>query len=256
MQGKRRIAELTGHLTRLQAERSLHGDNAQLAPEAQKPQLPLPSSPTCGQSTSRTWRESGLGSRRSTCTGRRSVFPRRAGGGPSPVTSATATRGKKTAEGPRRELRRSTSSHDQPECRSVGGERGLRAAETKPPRQAEGGPSLRGRGPACAPGTSCVRLLLLLQPPGRCPRGPRAPLRPQVPQERAEVRHEASRAGGRLQVGRNFLAAGPWTPTARARRLLRLSSAPRPPPCYAHCSLRSAQYFFLLATLTVLRAVP
>lgn len=91
MQGKRRIAELTGHLTRLQAERSLHGDNAQLARDAQKPQLPLPSSPTCGQSTSRTWRESGLGSRRSTCTGRRSVFPRRAGGGPSPVTSATAT---------------------------------------------------------------------------------------------------------------------------------------------------------------------
>ena len=110
MQGKRRIAELTGQVTRLQAERSLHGENAQLAREAQKLQLPLPAQPHVrvehvphlerkrpGEEAQHVHGETQLPG---ACRG-------------LAVARHVGDRCEKMAEGPRRGLRRSTSSHDQ-----------------------------------------------------------------------------------------------------------------------------------------------
>lgn len=105
MQGKRRIAELTGQVTRLQAERSLHGENAQLAREAQKLQLPLPAQPHV-----RVEHVPHL-ERKRAARARGDAASRGCRG--LAVARHVGDRCEKMAEGPRRGLRRSTSSHDQ-----------------------------------------------------------------------------------------------------------------------------------------------
>lgn len=190
-----RTAALTGQPSRAE-EGSLHREDARPEPEAQRLQLRLAIRPR-----TRLEHVLRLGTRGAAACRWRSSFPGRAGAWPSPSGLRLHDLHERMAEALGTEAQGTASSHAQ-----VGLPRGRRAQERRGPlcgrsqsrhlRQ-RSAPAFGAAVPpvprtACTRGSSC-------SPQTSAP-GPRAPLRPQVPQERAGVSQEGSGARGRLQV--------------------------------------------------------
>ena len=232
MQGKRRIAELTGQVTRLQAERSLHGENAQLAREAQKLQLPLPAQPHVRVEHVPHLERKAPGEKAgSTCTGRRS-FPGLQGAGRRP------SRGRPLREDGRGPAQRIAEKHLLPRPGGSPRQRQSRRAALWAEREVcelrRQSHHLRQRvakpsGPRSRPCPGDpVRLLLLLQPPGvrvghglpcvpRCPRRERrCTTRPPGPGVACRSDATSWQPGpGRPPPGHNGACASPLPPAPR-----------------------------------------